>query len=70
MIEILIEALGRLSAIPGLGFLNAYQQQIMSKLGRINQQVGDIQTKRDNTMDALKHAKDIPRNVKGTKKRG
>jgi len=70
MIEILIRALGNLAVIPGLGFLNAYQQQLMVKLGRINQQIGDIKMKRDDTLNAVKNAKDIPRNVKGTKKRG
>jgi len=70
MIDFLIKTLGNLAVIPGLGFLTAYQQQLMVKLGRINQQIGDIETKRNDTMNAVRNAKDIPRNVKGTKKRG
>ncbi|MEX0818956.1 MAG: hypothetical protein WD070_05165 [Pirellulaceae bacterium] len=70
MIQLLIESLGRLAAIPGLGFLNSYQQQLMIKLGRINQQIGDYQTQRNDAVNALKHAKDLPKNVKGAKKRG
>ena len=70
MIQVLMELLGRLSNIPGLGFLLTYQQQLQTKLGRMGQKISDYKQTRDNAMAGVKSVRDLPKNVKGAKKRG
>jgi uncharacterized protein YoxC len=61
--------LATLSKVPGLYFLQSYRDQILQKRQQLDQDVGDKMAQKDATIAAFKKIKNLPKDMKGSKKK-
>ncbi|MFT5301545.1 MAG: hypothetical protein ACI87E_000374 [Mariniblastus sp.] len=69
MINLLDGLLLTLSQVPGLKFLESYMQQIREKRTQFDQNLGDKVAQKNSAIDGFKAIRNLPKNVKGSKKK-
>lgn len=69
MFEFIEDFLLTLAQVPGLGFLENYMLQIRARRTQFDQDLGDKMAQKDSTIAAYKKIKNLPKNMKGSKKK-
>ena len=69
MLNMIEELLFTLSRVPGFFFLESYVLQIREKRGRFDQTVGDLDAQKTNAVKGAKALRNVPKSVKGSKKK-
>ncbi|MGY8749469.1 MAG: hypothetical protein ACKVHR_15595 [Pirellulales bacterium] len=69
MLDFLESFLLTLAQVPGLKFLESYMYQIRERRTQFDQDLGDKVAQKDSTLAAFKKFKNLPKNVKGSKKK-
>lgn len=69
MLDFIEEFLLTLSRVPGLSFLQNYRDQILKKRQQFDQDLGDKMAQKESTIIAFKKIKNLPKNMKGSKKK-
>lgn len=69
MLDFIEEFLLTLSKVPGLSFLQKYRDQILQKRQQFDQDLGDKMGEKDATINAFKKIKNLPKDMKGSKKK-
>ncbi|MDA7923851.1 hypothetical protein N9B60_00510 [Mariniblastus sp.] len=69
MLNFIEDFLLTLAQIPGLKFLESYMNQIRTRRTQFDQDLGDKMAQKDSTLAAYKKVKNLPKNMKGSKKK-